>query len=273
MRFVPGAMVILIAALPLMGGSAAAAPENPADGSEMRRDEGRAEERSDAAITTELKAKLLADSQLSGFSVDVDTNQRQVVMTGEVPDNELKKKAERLARTVQGVRTISNQLVVTGEKMPPSSERSDTGILTELKAKLFADSELSGWGIDIDVVDREITMTGTVAREELKRKATELAETVAGVKKINNNIQVKAMATSVEGAKNMDDSMIAARIRAGYAADSRLEGAEIRVEVDDGVVTLTGEVITEQQKEIAEDIAEDTEGVVEVENKLKVKEE
>ena len=155
MKFVLNAMLVLFAVIPLAYSTAAQAAEGEREQPEMWGEKkAEEEERSDLSINSELKAKLLADSQLSGFSVDVDTQQHKVVMTGEVANKIMKDKAQRLAKTVQGVRSIDNQLVITGEKVPPESERSDTGIHTELKAKLFADSELSGWAINVDVEDR-----------------------------------------------------------------------------------------------------------------------
>ena len=274
MKFVLKAMLVLIAVIPLAYSTAAQAAEGEREQPEMWGEKkAEEEERSDLSINSELKAKLLADSQLSGFSVDVDTQQHKVVMTGEVANKIMKDKAQRLAKTVQGVRSIDNQLVITGEKMPPESERSDTGIHTELKAKLFADSELSGWSINVDVEERVVTMTGTVDRQELKTKATELGETVAGVERFNNDLDIEAEKASVQGSDEMGDAMIAAKIRARIASDSRLEGAEIDVEVEDGVATLTGTVANEDQKEAAETIARDTDGVREVKNNLMVENE
>jgi len=274
MKFVLNAMLVLFAVIPLAYSTAAQAAEGEREQPEMWGEKkAEEEERSDLSINSELKAKLLADSQLSGFSVDVDTQQHKVVMTGEVANKIMKDKAQRLAKTVQGVRSIDNQLVITGEKVPPESERSDTGIHTELKAKLFADSELSGWAINVDVEDRVVTLTGTVDTQELKTKATELGETVAGVERLNNDLEIEAEKTSVQGSDEMGDAMIAAKIRARIASDSRLEGAEVDVEVEDGVATLTGTVANEDQKEAAETIARDTDGVREVKNNLMVENE
>lgn len=68
----------------------------------------------DATITTKVKTALLADSEISGLKIDVDTMQGKVRLKGEVKTLALRKKAESIARGVAGVQSVNNQLVVTG---------------------------------------------------------------------------------------------------------------------------------------------------------------
>lgn len=68
----------------------------------------------DATITAKVKSALLADSEISGLKIDVDTMQGKVRLKGEVKTLALRKKAESIARSVQGVQSVNNQLVVTG---------------------------------------------------------------------------------------------------------------------------------------------------------------
>ena len=64
---------------------------------------------SDAAILTKLKAKLLADG-ITG--TDVDVNNGQVLLKGQVDDAKKKAKAEDLAKNTAGVKDVRNQLTV-----------------------------------------------------------------------------------------------------------------------------------------------------------------
>ncbi|MDB5770398.1 MAG: hyperosmotically inducible periplasmic protein [Burkholderiales bacterium] len=68
----------------------------------------------DAAITAKIKAALLADPEVSALKVNVDTAQGNVKLKGEVKSLALRKKVESLAKGVAGVRSVDNQLVITG---------------------------------------------------------------------------------------------------------------------------------------------------------------
>jgi hyperosmotically inducible protein len=66
----------------------------------------------DAAITTEIKATLLADTVLSGIAVSVTTFEGQVTLTGAVNTAEQKHKASTIAQSVKGVKKIDNLLKI-----------------------------------------------------------------------------------------------------------------------------------------------------------------
>ncbi len=69
----------------------------------------------DSAITAKVKSKMLADSQVEGLDVKVDTFRGEVQLTGFVDTYRQKQRAEQLARQVEGVRTVRNDIAV---KMP-----------------------------------------------------------------------------------------------------------------------------------------------------------
>ncbi len=68
----------------------------------------------DATIGTRLKAALAGDPELSALKINVDTTQGNVRLRGEVKSLALRRKAEDLARKIEGVKSVDNQLVVTG---------------------------------------------------------------------------------------------------------------------------------------------------------------
>lgn len=70
----------------------------------------------DAAITAAVNAKLVADSQLSALSINVDTSGGRVVLRGTAPDTAARTRATELARTVDGVSTVENELTVQAKK-------------------------------------------------------------------------------------------------------------------------------------------------------------
>lgn len=66
----------------------------------------------DTTITTKVKAELLAEKDVNGSDISVDTKQGQVTLSGSVPPAQIAR-AEEIARKVDGVREVVNQLKPT----------------------------------------------------------------------------------------------------------------------------------------------------------------
>lgn len=67
----------------------------------------------DAAITAALKAKLIADDELKALDINVDTVGGVVMLTGAAPSETAKVRATEIARTVDGVSDVRNDLTIT----------------------------------------------------------------------------------------------------------------------------------------------------------------
>jgi hyperosmotically inducible protein len=67
----------------------------------------------DANITATVKTKLAGDPAINAIYVNVDTSHGQVTLSGKVALAEQKVEAEKVARRVDGVTSVVNQLVVT----------------------------------------------------------------------------------------------------------------------------------------------------------------
>ena len=68
----------------------------------------------DATITAKVKSALIADPAVKAFTIDVDTRANVVTLKGTVATEDASKQAERLARGVEGVKDVSNNLLVQG---------------------------------------------------------------------------------------------------------------------------------------------------------------
>ncbi len=66
----------------------------------------------DAVITTSVNAELAKDSQLSALRINVDTVDGRVALKGTAPDSASRDRATSLARSVDGVKAVDNQLTV-----------------------------------------------------------------------------------------------------------------------------------------------------------------
>jgi hyperosmotically inducible periplasmic protein len=66
----------------------------------------------DATLTTKVKSALAADVGLSTLKIDVDSSGSTVTLKGTVDSADKKQRAEEVARKVDGVATVRNQLQV-----------------------------------------------------------------------------------------------------------------------------------------------------------------
>jgi len=90
--------------------STEAAPNDAKGGGSVSR-----EDMSDAAITTKVKSALAADVGLrtvTGINVDTDAG-GVVTLKGQVASDDVKKRAEQVAKKVSGVKSVKNELQVT----------------------------------------------------------------------------------------------------------------------------------------------------------------
>ena len=78
----------------------------------------------DTAIHTKVKAALVNDPVVSGTAINVDVDRGTVVLSGAVNGEVEKTKAEDIARGVDGVRSVENNLIV--RQAQPSATRSET---------------------------------------------------------------------------------------------------------------------------------------------------
>lgn len=67
---------------------------------------------SDSTITSKIKAKFLLEKGLSSFKVSVETKDGMVILSGFVDNEALKARAEQIAASVSGVKSVKSALVV-----------------------------------------------------------------------------------------------------------------------------------------------------------------
>ena len=66
----------------------------------------------DSAITTSVKARLLKDGRVAGTSISVETLNGTVMLSGFANSKLERDAAEKIAREVNGVKTVRNEIVV-----------------------------------------------------------------------------------------------------------------------------------------------------------------
>ena len=156
----------------------------------------------DSTVTAKVKGKLATDSQTSAIKIGVDTKNGVVTLTGTVPTDTEKSKAEVLARNTEGVKNVQNEIVVNPDSLGASNlgQRAgeaakevgetitDAAILAELKAKFLADGIT---GTNVDVNEGQVVLKGEVGDPSKKTKAEDIAKKTSGVKGVKNELTIK----------------------------------------------------------------------------------
>lgn len=151
---------------------------------------------SDPGITTAVKSKLAADDTVKAYKIDVDTKDAVVTLKGTVDTAEAKTRAVEVARSTNGVTDVVDQLNVSppavatsgaGDSLEPLT---DPAITTAVKSSLLVDPYSSGLKIDVDTKDAVVTLKGTVATEDEKARAENVARNTKGVSSVVNNLKV-----------------------------------------------------------------------------------
>ena len=73
---------------------------------------------------------------------------------------------------------------------PKGYVRSDDKMLEDVSERMFHDPRLDASNIELSVTDGEVTMDGTVDSRQAKRRAEDLADSVAGIGHVQNNLRV-----------------------------------------------------------------------------------
>jgi len=119
--------------------------------------------------------------------------------------------------------------------------------------------------IGVAVTKGIVTLTGTVDSYAKKAAAEKAVMRVAGVKAVANDIEVR-----LSSIYNRNDTEIAEAILNTIKWSTSIPEDKIKVKVQEGWVTLEGEVEWEFQKRAARKAVEDLMGVKGVENEIKV---
>jgi len=161
----------------------------------------------------------------------------------------------------------------TGGYKAGSDERSvgglldDTVITSKINAELLRDPVTKARKIDVDTLEGNVIMTGVVYTVEESKRAEEIAAGVPGVKKVKNDLQVGSRTFG----RAIDDTVLGSKIKAKLIAEPGIRSLNIDVDVNKGVVILTGIVESGEHRKRAIEIARNTCGTVSVVNNIQVK--
>ena len=145
----------------------------------------------DSVITTKVKALIAEDEALKAFDINVKTYKGIVQLRGFVDSKKTIEKAGKIAGSVEGVKSVKNDLIVKVAKESAGAYLDDSVITTKVKGLLAKDETLKAFGINVETRQGIVQLSGFVNSKATVEKAGKIAGSVKGVKSVKNNLIVK----------------------------------------------------------------------------------
>jgi hyperosmotically inducible protein len=142
---------------------------------------------SDSWITSKTKIALFADDRVKGREVSVETKQGEVHLRGKVDSQEAKAAAGDIAKGIEGVKNVKNDLQVVSAATRKAVNASDKDITKAVEARFAKDAQLKK--IDVRTDAGVVTLSGEVPTISASARASEMAFRVDGVKSVKNDLR------------------------------------------------------------------------------------
>lgn len=239
------------------------------------------------AAETELEQQLVSARQegsiwtafalnrhLNPFKLSIDVKDGRTTLSGRVESGVQKDLAEQVALSVEGIDSVDNRIEVDpaiAEGNPPGlvQRLDDATLAATVKSKLLWNSNTRGLDIQVRSENGAITLSGNAQTSAAKELAGQLAENTEGVSQVFNHLSISTadsssseVQTAVEEAReNISDGWITSKVKASLLYSRNLDGLNIEVNTQEGLVTLRGKVLSNAEKRLAMDIARNIRGV------------
>jgi hyperosmotically inducible protein len=174
--------------------------------------------------------------------------------------------------------------VATSGTLPAGGALDDASVTSRIQAKFFLDPGIKLRRIDVDTQRGIVTLRGDVASDNERAQALLLARTTEGVERVEDALTVNAAidapaqpeiadtaaSSDAPVPSSADDETLTAALQSRFGDEASLKAATIAVTAKDGVVLLDGVAPTAAAKQRAISITRETEGVVQVIDRITV---
>ena len=206
---------------------------------------------------------------LKDDSIKTESKDGVVTLTGTVAEESHKSMAENTVASLPGVKSVDNQLKVSGEQ---PAEHSDAWITTKVKTTLLFHRNVSATGTTVYTKDGVVTLQGVADSIAQKELTTEYAKDIDHVKAVKNEMTIAktpAPSSPTMGDK-IDDASITAQVKSSLLSHRSTSAMHTGVSTTDGVVTLTGVAKNDAERSLVTKLATDINGVASVVNKMTI---
>ncbi len=202
------------------------------------------------------------DSRVDASDIHVEVTDGEVTLRGTVPSYAVKEAALFDTWKVPGVKKVNNNSFV---KFPSTAKTlTDSEIEKSIKKQLEWNDSTSNENIHVTVKKGVVTLEGHVDAYWKTFRAQQIISDVIGVVDIDNKLAVVPTET-------ITDQVIATDIVNAMDRSYAVNTDDVNVEVEDGIVTLSGTMLTRASYDAALECAFNTFGVKDVKDRLHLK--
>lgn len=213
---------------------------------------------SDNALRQNIIDELEFDPSIDAANIGVAVDDGVVTLTGHVATYMQKIAAEDVVRRVKGVKGIAQEIEV---RLFGSHRTADDEIVKRVLDLIRWNTVIPEGAVLVEVQSGWVTLTGKVEWQYQKTAVTDSIKGLAGVVGITNTLEVNPRASSFDVRKRIEDAL------KRYA---EVEANAIKINVQDGKVTLEGKVNAWSERRAAERAAWSAPGVRIVEDNITV---
>lgn len=214
--------------------------------------------KTDTQLKADVTDELAWDPAINAAAVGVAVKDGVVTLSGELTTFAEKHAVERAVRRVAGVRGLAIDLDV---KLAPEHKRTDAEIAEAAIAAMRWHSMVPDERVKVQVEDGWVTLTGELDWGYQYASAEQAVRPLTGVRGVTNEITIKPRVNAKD---------LGSEISAALTRQAQREANHINVEVEGGVVTLSGKVHSMAEHEAALGTAFAARGVSRVIDHLRV---
>jgi len=153
-------------------------------------------EHSDAWIALKIRTQLLVHANVSATATKVDVNNGTVTLTGTVDNLAQKDLTEAYVKDIEGVKSVTNDLVVKSPSNDSSDHTAgetidDASITSQVKFALLSHRSTSAVKTKVTTKNGVVMISGDADSDAEKDLVTKLAGSVRGVQSVENDMAVK----------------------------------------------------------------------------------
>jgi osmotically-inducible protein OsmY len=130
----------------------------------------------------EVKTTNRIGDKFKALHINVTSYNRTVLLTGEVPDASTKTEIEKIARAVENVRGVYDEIAVAGNSAL-SARGNDSYVTGKVKGRFLDQQKFNPVHVKVVTESGVVYLLGMVKRKEAD-DATEITRTTSGVRKV-----------------------------------------------------------------------------------------
>jgi len=151
-----------------------------------------AADRPDSWVTAKTKLALMTTEGIDTWDLNVDTVNGVVTLHGKVASKAAKEKADDVARSIEGAKSVKNLLQVVPKPQRDTVSDNDSVIADQVKQAFNNDPIVDKSGIEVASVNKGVVLlSGTAKSIDAHLEAVELASKVPGVRRVASEVKVE----------------------------------------------------------------------------------